>query len=62
VSVSIDSNWKQVAEVKGNIQPGWVGHHFDALTTDAVRLDITRSAYGYRMGIGEVELLLTDEK
>ncbi len=56
ISVRIDGKWKRVASVKGNKQAGWRAHRFDTVTTDAVRLDITKSAYGNRMGVGEIEV------
>jgi hypothetical protein len=56
VSVRADGKWKPVATVKNNERPGWIAHAFEPVATDAVRLDITRSAYGNRMGIGEIEL------
>jgi len=56
VSVQSEGTWKQVAAVKNNKQTGWVAHSFDAVTTEAVRLEITRSMYGNRMGLGEIEL------
>ncbi len=56
ISVRADGKWKQVVAVKGNKQAGWVAHRFDPVETDAVRLDITKSAYGNRMGVGEIEV------
>jgi hypothetical protein len=56
VSVQTEGQWKQVVAVKGNKAGGWVAHAFEPVTTEAVRVDITRSAYGNRMGIGEIEL------
>ncbi|MBN2295659.1 MAG: discoidin domain-containing protein, partial [Pirellulales bacterium] len=61
VSVRAGGKWKPVVEVKGNMQAGWVGHKFAAVTTDAVRLDISRSAYGSRMGVGEIEVRMEEE-
>ena len=58
ISVRADGKWKPVVDVKDNLQPGWVGHQFDTVTTDSVRLEITRSKYNARMGIGEIELRL----
>ncbi len=58
IAVRADGQWKQVVAVKNNQQAGWVAHAFDPVVTDAVRLDITRSAYGNRMGVGEFELRL----
>ncbi len=58
VAVRVDGGWKPVAQVKGNQQSGWIAHPFDAVLTDAVRLEITRSAHGNRMGVGEIELRL----
>ena len=56
IHVRTKDRWEKVAEAKNNQQSGWVSHPFDAVVTDAVRLQITRSAYGNRMGIGEIEL------
>jgi len=61
VSVHVDGEWKPVVQIKGNQHAGWVGHPFDTVVTDAVRLEITRSAYGNRMGIGEIELRIADD-
>jgi len=60
VSVRVVGEWKPVVQVRDNQHPGWVGHSFDAAIADAVRLEITRSAYGSRMGIGEIELRVTE--
>ncbi len=56
IHIRSDGLWKQVATVKDNTKAGWVAHTFADVVTDAVRLDITRSAYNARMGIGEIEL------
>jgi hypothetical protein len=61
ISVRVDSEWKPVVKMTNNQHPGWVGHPFDTMVTDAVRLEITRSAYGNRMGIGEIELRMAEE-
>ncbi len=58
ISVHLDGQWKQVVAIKDNQQAGWVAHAFPSVVTDKVRLDITRSAYGNRMGVGEFELRL----
>ena len=60
VSVRVDGRWKPVVAVRDNRQSGWVAHEFDEVTTDAVRLQITRSAYDARMGVGEIELRLAE--
>ena len=62
VSVRAGGGWKPVVAIQNNQQAGWTAHPFDAVTTDAVRLEITRSAYGNRMGIGEIELRLVQEE
>lgn len=62
LSVRADGKWKPVVKVKGNIRAGWMAHRFDTVTTDAVRLDITRSAHGSRMGIGEIELRMEEDQ
>lgn len=61
VSVRAGRAWKPVATIAGNDQAGWVAHPFDPVLTDAVRLDVTRSAYGNRMGIGEIEVRWVEE-
>ncbi|MBN1344857.1 MAG: discoidin domain-containing protein [Phycisphaerae bacterium] len=55
ISVRVEGQWRQVASVRGNKRAGWVGHLFEGVVTDGVRLDITRSEHGNRMGVGEVE-------
>ncbi len=49
--------WQTVADVQGNRQAGWREHPFEPLEASAVRIEITRSEYGYRMGLNEVELV-----
>ncbi|NLY01584.1 MAG: hypothetical protein GXY83_36320 [Rhodopirellula sp.] len=61
VSIRTAGGWEQVVTVKDNQQAGWVGHTFEPVVTDAVRLQITRSAYGDRMGVGEIELRMLEE-
>ena len=61
VSVRVDGEWKAVVDVKGNIRPGWVGHQFETVTTGAVRLEITRSEYNARMGVGEIEVRMEED-
>jgi hypothetical protein len=56
ISVRIDGKWHQVVAVNDNKRAGWTGHTFDEVVTDAVRLDITRSHHGNRMGVGEIEV------
>lgn len=56
LAVRTDGQWKQIVAVKDNQQAGWVVHAFDPVVTDAVRLEITRSAHYDRMGVGEIEL------
>ncbi len=56
VNVRAGGKWRQVVSVKDNDAAGWVAHAFGPVTTDAVRLEITRSAYGNRMGVGEIEV------
>jgi len=48
--------WKTVAEVKGNKKAGWSAHRFEPVETAKVRITITKSEHGYRMGLNEVEL------
>jgi hypothetical protein len=45
-----------VVTIRGNTHAGWIAHTFPEVLTDAVRLEITRSAYGDRMGVGEFEV------
>jgi hypothetical protein len=61
VSVRVDGVWKPVVQIRDNQQPGWVGHPFETAVADAIRLEITRSAYGNRMGIGEIEVRVAEE-
>lgn len=62
VSVRADGAWKPVVAVKDNREAGWVRHVFDPVVTDAVRLEITRSAYHDRMGVGEIELRTVEQR
>jgi len=52
----LDGAWKTVAEVKGNKQAGWRAHPFEPVDTAKVRITITKSEHGYRMGLNEVAL------
>ncbi len=61
VSVWVANAWKPVVTVKRNKESGWVAHSFDKVTTEKVRLDITRAAHPNRMGIGEIELRLLED-
>ncbi len=56
ILVRTDGQWKPVAEVQNNQRAGWVAHDFPAVRADAVRVEITRSAHGNRMGLGEIEI------
>ncbi len=56
VCVRCDGVWAPVVTIRGNTLTGWIAHTFPAVLTDAVRLEITRSAYGDRMGVGEFEV------
>jgi hypothetical protein len=56
VSARVAGKWQTLVAIKGNQQAGWVAHRFPEVVTGAVRLEITRSAYGDRMGVGEIEL------
>ena len=51
-----DGAWTTVADVKGNKQTGWRAHPFPAVETAKVRILITKSEYGARMGLNEVGL------
>ncbi|MHC5059372.1 MAG: discoidin domain-containing protein [Planctomycetota bacterium] len=48
--------WKQVANVLNNAQSSWRAHRFVPIHTDQVRVTITKSTYGHRMGLNEVLL------
>ena len=61
VSVRVDGLWKPVVTVTDNQHAGWIAHPFDTIQTDAVRLEITRSAHNNRMGVGEIEFRLVEE-
>jgi hypothetical protein len=51
-------SWRAVAgmPVTDNAVQGWREHVFGPLTTERLRLMITRSAHGDRMGVGEIEV------
>jgi len=53
----VEGDWQTVANVADNETAGWRTHTFDPIQTDRLRVHITRSAHGYRMGLNEVELL-----
>jgi hypothetical protein len=42
--------------IKDNQVQGWREHEFAPVTTDRLRVRITRSMYGNRMGLGEMEV------
>ena len=50
--------WHNVAgmPIEDNPVRGWVEHEFTAVRTNRLRIHITRSKYGNRMGIGEWEV------
>ena len=48
--------WRTVAEIKGNKRAGWRDHPFEPVETTKLRITITRSEYGRRMGLNEVAL------
>lgn len=56
ICVRRDGAWAPVATVRNNERAGWTSHQFPPVVTDAVRLEITRSAHGDRMGVGEIEV------
>ncbi|MEA3399719.1 MAG: discoidin domain-containing protein [Armatimonadota bacterium] len=56
-----EGEWQTVVEVEDNAQAGWRQHTFPPVETDAVRITITESEYGFRMGLNEVSLLLLPE-
>jgi len=51
-----DGGWKKVCEVNRNDRGGWRAHPFAPLETDKVRITITKSEFGHRMGLNEVGL------
>jgi hypothetical protein len=51
-----DGAWTTVARVQANRQAGWRAHRFEPVETTKVRITITKSEYGSRMGLNEVEL------
>ncbi|MGQ9731097.1 MAG: discoidin domain-containing protein [Candidatus Zipacnadales bacterium] len=57
----VEGQWRTVAEVTGNTTAGWREHPFSPLETARVRINITRSEYGYRMGLNEVRLVFASE-
>lgn len=54
------SGLRKVAQVRGNRKAGWREHAFEPLETTKVRIEITKSEYGYRMGLSEVQLVYAD--
>ena len=56
IRARVDGQWQTVVEVQGNQRAGWTAHDFPTVAADAVRLEITRSAHGNRMGVGEIEV------
>ena len=61
ISCLTEAGWKTVAEVTDNKTAGWREHPCDTIEVTKVRLDITKSAYGYRMGLNEVKLVWEPE-
>ncbi len=55
-----DGDWKKVFEVRGNDRGGWRAHRFAPVETDKVRIIITKSEFGSRMGLNEVMLEYAD--
>ncbi|MFW6164101.1 MAG: discoidin domain-containing protein [Planctomycetota bacterium] len=50
----LDGAWKTVHTTTGNTRSGWTGHAFQPVSTDRLRITITRSAHGARMGLNEI--------
>jgi len=50
--------WRDVdgMPVRDNQVRGWIEHKFAPVSTDRVRVTITRAMYGNRMGLGELEV------
>jgi len=59
-----DGAWQAVANmpVVNNAVHGWREHTFTPVVTDRLRIRITRSMHGNRMGIGELEVYAADGK
>ena len=62
ISCWADNAWKTVAEVRDNKVAGWQEHVFEPIETSKVRVNISKSEHGYRMGLNEVELVLVPEE
>ncbi len=60
----VDSAWRPVADtpVTQNGIHGWREHVFTPVVTERLRIRITRSAHGNRMGVGELEVYAADGK
>lgn len=54
ILLRVDGQWREVVSITGNTAAGWTTHDFDPVATAAARLEITRSAHGNRMGVGEI--------
>lgn len=54
----VDGGWRPVEgmPVVNNAAIGWREHVFAPVTTDRLRVRITRASYGHRMGVGELEV------
>jgi hypothetical protein len=57
----VDGAWKTVHTTTGNTRSGWTGHAFTPVTTDRLRITITKSAYDARMGLNEIRLALAPD-
>lgn len=53
-----DKKWTSIEgmAVTGNDVQGWREHEFAPVSTEGIRILITRSKYGNRMGVGELEI------
>jgi hypothetical protein len=56
-----DGAWATVTTVEGNKETEWREHLFDPMRTGKMRITITKSEHGFRMGLNEVELVLEPE-
>lgn len=61
IACRVQNEWKTMAEIEGNETAGWREHLFEPVKTDTVRIEITKSEHGFRMGLNEVELIYAAE-
>lgn len=61
IACRAENEWKTMAEIEGNKTAGWREHRFEPVETDAIRIEITKSEHGFRMGFNEVEIIYAAE-